>query len=577
MFVRLTKSKTSRNPTVQIVESYREGKKVRQRIISSLGVVRSNEDRERLVNVGQALIYKLKSEAKGQLSLPGIEGEFATPRKKKDFVHPKNLIHVRDISCGFEDVYGSLMEKLGFDGLLGEIDLNSRRDFSVREVIRMIIRRRLEEPVSKRRSLFLETLQKDVSPCELHQVYRAMDAIEPFSDGFQKLAYNSAVNLLHQKVECFFYDATTLYFESVLQDEVRDFGFSKDGKFNQVQCLFVLVVTEEGIPVGYEVFSGKTGETSTFKVAIEKLSKRFDIGKITIVCDRGMLSKKNLDFAEDEKKMYFIVGAKLRQLPKQFQESIFDKNAYASFGEVLIRESPHPKRKDCRLILCFSEQRAKKDKRDRERLLKKLRARIEKKKKSSPEDFISNKGVKKYIEVSGGSVTLSSEAIAREEKWDGFFGIVSNHPLLTAPQVLSHYRGLWQVESTFRVAKHDLRTRPIFHWSPHRIKTHILTCFIALVLERHLEVVLKQRQTPLTTTNIFDALRACKKIIFQDKTSFRLFEMQSNKPIEARIIYEALGLRWKKETRELPNHGGNVVSSSWSVIPESLGIPGDHL
>lgn len=576
MFVRLTKSKTSKNPTVQIVESYREGKKVRQRVISSLGVVRSDEDRERLVNVGHALINKLRSEAKGQLGLPGIEREVVPPLKKREFVHPKNLVHVRDIPCGFEDVYGSLFEKIGFDGLLGEIDLNSRRDFSVREIIRLIVRRRLEDPVSKRRSLFLETLEKDVSPCELHQVYRAMDAIEPFSEGFQKLAYNAAVDLLHQKVECFFYDATTLYFESVLQDEVRDFGYGKDGKFNQVQCLFVLVVTEDGVPVGYDVFSGKTQETSTFEIAIEKLSKRFNIAKITIVCDRGMLSKKNLDFAENEKKMYFIIGAKLRQL-KKFQDTILDKTAYSAFGEVLIREIPHPKRRDCRLVLCFSEKRAKKDKRDRERLLKKLRARIENKKKSKPSDFISNKGVKKYIEVSGGSVILSAEAIAREEKWDGFFGIVSNHPLLKAPEILSHYRGLWQVESTFRVAKHDLRMRPIFHWSPHRIRTHILICFIALVLERYLEVMLKQRGTLLTTTNIFDALRACRKIIFQDKTTFRLFEMENNKPIEARRIYEALGLHWKKGTRELPNPGGNVVSSSESVIPESLGIPGDHL
>ena len=89
--------------------------------------------------------------------------------------------------------------------------------------------------------------------------------------------------------------------------------------------------------------------------------------------------------------------------------------------------------------------------------------------------------------------------------------------------------------------------------------------------------MLKQRGTPLTITNIFDSLRPCKKIIFQDKTTFRLFEMQSNKPVEAKTIYEALGLRWRKETRELPNPGGNVVSSSESVIPESLGIPGDHL
>ena len=537
MFVRLTKSKTSKNPTIQIAESYREGKKVRQRVIASLGVVRSDEDRERLINVGHALINKLKEDSKAQLRFPGLEpASEESPKKKRGFINPKNLVHVRDVQCGFEDVYGALLEKVGFDGLLREIDANSRRDFSVRDIIQLLVRRRLGEPVSKRRSLFLETLETEVSPCELHQVYRAMDAIEPYAEQFQKLAYNGATDLLHQKVECFFYDATTLYFESVLQDEVRDFGFGKDGKFNQVQCLFVLVVTEEGVPVAYEVFSGKTAETSTFKTAIENLSKRFNISKITIVCDRAMLSKQNLDFAENEKNMYFIVGAKLRQLAKKHHDLIFDKSAYTRFGEVLLREVSHPTRKNCKLILCFSEKRAKKDKQDRERLLTKLRAKMEKK-KTSPEDFISNKGVKKYIEISGGgTVTLSSEAIAREEKWDGFFGVVTNHLSLPSTHVLYHYRGLWQVEATFRISKHELRTRPIFHWSPHRIKTHVLLCFIALVLERHLEVILKQRKTPLTITNILDALRKCKRIIVQDQASHRLFEMDSNKPAEAKII-----------------------------------------
>lgn len=577
MFVRFTRSKTSKNPTVQIVESYREGKKVRQKVISSLGVVRDDQDRERLINVGHALINKLRCEANKQLNLDLSESEVDSeaPKTRAKFVDPRLLVHVRSTPCGFADVYGALSNKIGFEKLLRDLDNGSRRDFLVGEIIPALVYKRLQEPASKRRSLFLEATERGAKPCELHQVYRAMDALLPFSDQIQKLAYDSATDLLNQKVECFFYDATTLYFESVLQDEVKDFGFSKDGKFNQVQTLLVLVVTDEGIPVGYEVFSGKTGEVSTFQTAIEKLSKRFEITKCTIVCDRGMLSGPNLKFAAEDKEMYYIVGEKLRQLSKKFHETIFDKSLYQKQGEILIREMEHPKREGARLILCFSDERAKKDKRDRERLLVKLRKRFEK--QTKPKDFVSNAGVKKYLVIDGGTPSLNLAAVAREEKWDGFYGIVTNHPSLSSTDVLHQYKGLWQVEATFRVAKHELRTRPIFHWSPDRIRAHVLICFIALVLERSLEVTLKKRNTPLTSTNIHDALSHCQRILFQEKKTHRLFEMDTNKPIEAKVLYEAVGIHWRRATRELPNPEGNVVSSVLSVKPESLAILGDHL
>lgn len=582
MFVRLTRSKTSKNPTVQIVESYREGKKVKQRVISSLGVVRDDQDRERLVNVGHSLINKLRSEADQQLKFSFLESETesmpdkARPRSS-GFIDPKQLVHVRSTPCGFDDVYGTLSEKIGFRKLLGDIDEKSRCDFSIREIIQMLVNKRLEEPASKRRSLYLESTGKGVKPCELHHTYRAMDVLLPFSDKIQTLAYNSATDLLNQKVECFFYDVTTLYFESVLQDEVRDFGFSKDGKFNQVQTLLVLVVTDEGIPVGYEIFSGKTGEISTFQTAVEKLSKRFEITKCTIVCDRGMMSGDNLKFAATNKNMYYIVGEKLRQLPHKFQDTIFDKPKYQEHSEILIREIEHPTREKSRLVLCFSQQRANKDKRDRDRLIAKLQKKVEKKNKvAKPHELISNRGVKKFVSITGGSVVLNREAILKEEKWDGFYGIATNHPKLTSTDVLHQYKGLWQVEATFRVSKHELRTRPIFHWSPDRIRAHILICFMALVLERSLEVILKKQNTPLTPTQIHDALSHCQRILFQEKTTQRLFEMDTNKPVEAKILYQTLGIPWRRPTRELPNPGGNVVSSVQSVKPESLAITGEH-
>lgn len=573
MYVRLKTSRASKHPTVQVVESYREDGKVKQKIIASLGVIRDYQDRQRLITMGHALISKLSTERSGQQEMftdLAVTKQTQTNAKATGSVNPKDLVHVRNKPCGPRDVYGALGVQLGFDTLLRTIDKKHKHEFAVQQIVPMIIEKRLAEPASKRRSLFLETIETGAVPCGLHQIYRAMDAILPYADRFQALAYQAATDLFDTKIECFFYDATTLYFESVQQDEVRDFGFGKDGKFNQVQILFCLLVTPEGLPVGYEIFRGNTGETNTFQTAIENLSKRFNVVRATIVCDRGMLSGANLKFAEESAKMNYIVGEKLRKLPLSHQSMIFDAAGYIETGEIRIKDIEHPTRTGARLILIHSKDRAKKDKNDRERLLAKLEKRL--KKKLKPKDFVSNSGVKKYVSMQGGTATLNCEAILNDEKWDGYFGIVTNHKLLTAAQVLLQYRGLWQVEAAFRVAKHDLATRPIFHWTPNRIRAHVLLCFLALVLERHLEVRLQKRGTPLTSTQIKDALGHCEKIHFQDKKSNRLFEMDRNKPAEAKMIYEALGLPLHAATRELPNPGCNVVPMVHSVKPQAYGI-----
>ena len=138
---------------------------------------------------------------------------------------------------------------------------------------------------------------------------------------------------------------------------------------------------------------------------------------------------------------------------------------------------------------------------------------------------------------------------------------MTNNPEITAEEILSQYRGLWQVEANFRVLKHNLAARPIYHWSEERVKAHVLICFMALVLERHLYVRLKKAQTPLSSSNVHNSLKMCKKIILQDVKTFRLFQLDSNKPIEAKQIYEVLKLNWRSKTIELQNPKTNVVPS----------------
>lgn len=564
MFVRLKTSKNSKHPTVQIVESNRtlDGK-VRQQIIASLGVIRKEEDKAVLVKLAHNLIQKFGEDSSGQLNL-GEVGFSYKPKAKETpavSIDYKNLTHVKDYQIGFEEVFGKISDDVGFDAVLSEIDNSRKHSFSALEIIKSVVINRLKEPESKRAGFLRELFEKGETSFGLHHIYRAMDLVMPYADKLQACAHVAA-NSLFPDVKSYFYDATTLFYESVTTDELRNFGFSKDCKFNQVQIVICLLVTSEGLPVGYEIFSGNTAETKTLKATIDNLSKRYNVKNHTIVCDRGMLSNDNLKTVSDsEVGMFYIVGEKLRKLSKDFQNEIFNESDYEYVGDTRVKIIPHPTRANSRLLLAHSEDRAKKDKSDRERLTKKLAKRFEKSKTKDPKEFVNNHGVKKYVTFSGGEAKLNLEMIAKEEKWDGYFGIVTNNPELSKEEILGQYRGLWQVEANFRIFKHDLAARPIYHWTEERIKAHILICFMALVLERHLYARLKKNETPLTTTNIHNALRLCKNIELQDAKTFRLFQLSTNKPIEAKQIYETVGLNWRSQTVELPNPKKSVVPS----------------
>lgn len=114
-------------------------------------------------------------------------------------------------------------------------------------------------------------------------------------------------------------------------------------------------------------------------------------------------------------------------------------------------------------------------------------------------------------------LSINEKTIEEDAKWDGFHGIaVSNSSKLTLEQALSRYRDLWHVEEAFRVAKCTLKTRPIYHWASHRIRTHVLLCFVNLFLERFLEVILRKRETPLTPDRIRYALSGVHTITFEE-------------------------------------------------------------
>lgn len=538
MYVRLTKSKKSKHPTLQIVEGVREGKKVKQKIVASLGVIKGPSDLEKFRKLAEHLIQRLEKEG--------------LPSDAK--IDMRTLMHKKTTYDGFGVAIDKLMRLSGFSDVIRKAQ--GRNKFDVEEIVKLILAQRFDLPSSKLRTC---ERQQDHGfyGIDLQHIYRTMDAIENFSSEIQNVAFNTSCKLSGGIIDCFFFDVTTLYFESVSQDDLRDFGFSKDQKHHSVQIVLALVVDSQGIPIAYEVFKGNLSETKTLVPVLETLRKRFSINNVTVVCDRGLASKPNVEALQGAQ-FHFVIATKLKSISKKFKINDFSeykplssKKNLPEEDQVFVRTMEHPQYSDTLLIATYSPRRAKKDKEDRERLIEKLRRKLSGcSDEAGIKKVISNGGYKRFTNIKKGSfLSINEKAIEEDAKWDGFHGIaVSNSSKLTVEEALGRYRDLWRVEEAFRIAKCTLKTRPIYHWVPHRIRTHVLLCFMNLFLERFLEVLLREKKTPLTPDRIRYALSGVHTMTFEDTTTQKVGEMRSSLSEDSISIFNVLGISLERTT-----------------------------
>jgi transposase len=451
------------------------------------------------------------------------------------------LRELQRVIVGIHEVYGKVYKETGFDKVIP----NPRRKPAAVKNLYHVVMGRIANPISKMSTVndLSENFGIELS---LPSVYRMMDQIdEKVISNIQQQAYQTACGIFKHKINVLFYDCTTLYFESFTEDELKENGYSKDMKFNQPQVLLALLVTEHGMPVGYEVFPGSQYEGHTLKNAVKKIEEDYQIKDIVFVADSAMLSDDNLKLLEDLGKRY-IVGARLKSMTKKEQEKILDKTDYRilstpdseheySIKEIAINNS--------RLIVSYNEKNAKKDAFDREKSIERLMSKL-KKKDTKPTDLISNFGYKKFLQLKGkATVEINNEKIEREKLWDGLHGVITNHPDLTPEQIIEQYHGLWQVEQCFRLSKHDLKIRPIFHWTPQRIKAHIAICFMALTCTRYLHYRIKTQYTSLSEEQIRQKLLSVQISILKHQRSRIRYGVPSAINQDTKKIYQLMGMK----------------------------------
>ena len=545
MFIRSKPfSKETSKVRVQIIENVRNGTKVSQHIVRHVGVAHDAEEEAKMRQYALELIAKIKQsreDAIGQGKLFDNYGPSKPGRPPKkdisqilsvDQVRLKDLRETKRVVEGVHDVGGHVYQQLGFNKLL-----DRKRD---QEILQDIVLCRMVSPESKMglQKLLSEQFDRDHN---LDSIYRMMDKIYPNIDRIKELSFLGSKNLIaNQEVRVAFFDVTTLYFESVAVDELRKFGYSKDHRFNTTQVVLALATNEDGLPLGYELFSGNTAEVKTLLIAIENWKSYLNIKELCFIADRAMFSKENI-MELDSSGYKYIIAAKLRSVSQKLQAEILSADNYEPtiLGNELawIGEFSYEGK---RLITSYKSARARHDEKERNVVLEKI-AKTLGQREGSSKKLITNSGVKKYTSIANSIAIIDENKIALDAAWDGLHGVITNDVNIKASDTIAMYARLWVIEESFRINKHNLEMRPIFHWTKERIESHIALCYMSFTILRHIEykVSLLQKISPKEIMRLLLSVQASILEHQVTKDQYRLPGVTKN---EARKIYRAFNL-----------------------------------
>lgn len=385
------------------------------------------------------------------------------PEIKKSFKAKLLNWHI----TGYHFVFGKVYDSIGFPS-------NVLRDL----VVARIVYPRSKDATTRYLQNYLGV------PLHRDKVYRFLDTLN--KNKLTKIAYEF-VSLKNKGISLIFYDVTTLHFETEKEDEFRKKGFSKDRRGDMPQILIGLFVDFEGYPFDFDFFTGNTFEGHTFKTSVEKLIKKYQFRSLTVVADTGMLSEDNLSCLE-AKKINYIVGARLKNTKEEVSRQIINHDyKIKSINEIQLDRQ--------RLIIEFSEDRAKKDMKNREKIIENLKHKLETGKPVVHKNkFLACENQNKITE-------LDEKKIEVDKQFDGLKGYITNSSNQSGfKEIINQYRNLWKVEKAFRMSKSDLRERPIFHQEIKRIKSHLILCFVSLLVMKEAEKILNQKKYTIEKT-----------------------------------------------------------------------------
>ena len=491
----------------QLVRSVRHGGKVVQETVAQLGEL-DGEGRARAKALARSISGRGEEFCQGQLFDGGEPAKALAV--KLDAVRLE-----RSRSFGAVWLGWLLWRALGLAELLSELLPPKREGVGWGEVIAILVIGRLCEPSSElqvaerwyRTTALEDLLGVRTENIYDERLYRALDRVLPHKEAMEQHLVKRLGELFEIDYDLLLYDVTSTYFEGVADPEIAQRGYSRDHRPDCVQVNIALVVTREGMPLGYEIFSGNTTDVSTVKQIVESMENRFGKVNRVWVMDRGMVSAENIAWLNTTKRRY-VIGTARAEL-KRWAKQLAEKTEWRQIREdVEIKLCSGPDGSET-FLLCRSASRMEKEKAMHERFSKRieeglqsLAQRIEKSRKLLDRGELERQ-IGRLLERNSRAAARYSIAISEDdsvpaklkltwitrsewEDWakltEGTYILRSNIHDWTDEELWKTYIQLSEAEAAFRIQKSDLCIRPIWHHKQERIKAHILICFLAYAL-----------------------------------------------------------------------------------------------
>ena len=387
-------------------------------------------------------------------------------------------------------------------------------EFKINNIMKLLIFARALFPDSKKSTYENKDMFFENTDFSLEELYNALTYIEPFKEELQKHIYSHIQEQYKPNNEIVFYDVTNYYFEIDDSDDLRKKGVCKEHRPNPIVQMGLFMDTL-GIPMCYKLFEGNTTDCLTLKPMVKELQKNYDVGKVIVVADKGLNTGNNIAYNKAIGNGY-VMSLSIRSANAEMKKFVLDEEGYVYNKdktykkksrlyprEITITKKDKNGKKittkttvDEKQVIFWSADYAKRAKAERQPAIEKAKDLIGNIQKYNKKNCV---GASKYVKhlvfdkstgeiiAAKSQLSLDLEKIAEEEKYDGYYAIVTSEMEKSDDEIIDIYRGLWRIEETFKITKSELNSRPVYVSRKDHIEAHFLTCFIALVLGRILQ------------------------------------------------------------------------------------------
>ena len=427
-----------------------------------------------------------------------------------------------------QDIYHSLR----LNNICNEISDKYKFNYDLDNILSRLIYSRIIYPSSKLATFELSKKYIEQPNFELHDIYRALEVIAKETDFIQSELYKNSLKVSKRNTNILYYDCTNYFFEIEQESGLRQYGHSKEHRPNPITQMG-LFMDGDGIPLAFSITAGNTNEQITLTPLEEKILEDFKLSKFIVCTDAGLASTANRKF-NDKDDRAFITTQSIKKLKRHLMDWALDSNGWYLSGDKkeynineiekdetsleLFKDRTFFKERwikenglEQKLIVTYSLKYRNYQRQIRNSQIERAKVAIANKSfkldKCNQNDFkrfIKKTNITKDGEVAEKKVlSLNTEAIQKEEKFDGFYGICTN--LDDEPEeIIKVNQRRWEIEESFRIMKSEFKARPVYLSRDDRITAHFTTCFLSLVILRFLEKMLDEKYT---SSEIIDTLK----------------------------------------------------------------------